>query len=129
MTDQDDAVVLTRIPDDLQMNFRHQRTCRVNDSKIANSRFFSNFRRYAMRAEDGHGPVRNFVEAVNEDCSLSSQLIDYKSVVNDLFANINRPPQLLKCECHDVDSTDNTCTKSAGPRQQNSSMFNHNRTC
>src|SRR5262249_22838455 len=125
----DDAVVLASIPDDLEMDFRHQRTGRVNDSKIANSRFFSNFRRYAVCAEDGHRAVWNFVETIYEDCSLGSQLIDHKPVVNDLFANVHWPPQLLKCECHDVDGPNDACAKSAGTRQQNSPMFHHNRTC
>src|SRR5262249_15514143 len=98
----------------------------INNAKPAVTSFLTNFGRYSVGTENGDGAVGNFVETLNEDCSLSRQLIDHESVVNDFFANVDRSSQLLQCECNDVDRPDHAGTEPSRFRQQDSLLLSIN---
>src|SRR5579884_3291925 len=85
MTDQDNAVSLLRISNDLDMDLRHKRAGCVDDSELPPFRVFANIRRNAVGAEDGNCSVRYFAEGIDEDGSAGCQLLDDETIMNDFF--------------------------------------------
>src|SRR5689334_14751722 len=94
MPDQDDAVILARISNHFEMNFRDQRARRVDDVQLPAVRFTANFRAYAMGTENRDRTIRNFVETLHKNSSAGSEILDDKSVVNDFLANVDRTAKL-----------------------------------
>jgi len=51
-----------------------------------------------MRAENCDRTIGNFIETLDEYRALGRQLIDYEPVVDNLFPDIDRAPELLQCD-------------------------------
>jgi hypothetical protein len=90
---------------DFAMYLRNQGAGRIDDSEPTLARFLPNLGRNAMRTENGDCPIWNFIKTLHEHCPLCCQLIDYKSIVDNLFPNINRAAQSLQCDRDNVDGT------------------------
>ena len=71
-----------------------------------------------MGAENDHSPTGNFLEIFHKNCALARQFVHDITVVDNLSAHVDGWPQFLQNHADDVDSTDDTCTKSPWPQQQ-----------
>ena len=65
-----------------------------------------------MSAIDDTSAFRDFIDIVDKDCALFRQIVDDKSVMNDLPANVNWRPKGLQGNLHHIDGANNASTKS-----------------
>src|SRR6476620_7880867 len=123
MSDQNNAVILTRISDHFEMDFRHQRARRIDDVKLPTFRFTPHFRTYAVSTEDCDRTIGNFGKTLNKNGAACGQIFDDKPVVNDFLANIDRSAKLLQSNEDNVYSADYACAKAARFWEQNSFLW------
>src|SRR4029079_18977236 len=69
--------------------------------------------RDAVRAEDHGRAVRHFLELINEDRALRTQLVDDIAVVHDFMAHIDRRAERLERALDDLDRAVDAGTESA----------------
>src|SRR5262249_10928785 len=61
---------------------------------------------------------RDFVNRVNEDGALALELFDYKAVVHDLFADVDRRPEGFEGNADDINGADDAGAKASGFQQK-----------
>jgi len=62
--------------------------------------------------------VRDFIDTVDENCSFTLQFFNYKAVVHNLLAHIDRWPKRFQRDAYDIDGPDHPGTKPTGLQQQ-----------
>ena len=70
--------------------------------------------RHPMGAKDNDSIVGHFIELFNKDRTAVAQIIDYKPVVDDFMADINRLAKDLQRAIDNIDRAIDTGTKTTG---------------
>ena len=65
-----------------------------------------------MRAIDHAHPLGNIVDIVDKDRALFRQLIHYKAVVHNFFANVNGRAKGVESDLHDIDGANHPGAKA-----------------
>ncbi|KOS92276.1 hypothetical protein DM53_4518 [Burkholderia mallei] len=113
VADQDQPAAGRDVLTPLHVHLRDERAGCVEDVEAAGLRILLDGLRDAVRAEDGHGAVRHFVEFLNESRPFISQVFDYVPIMDDLVTYIDRRAVLLQRALDDPDRADNPRTKAA----------------
>ena len=90
--DEQDVVSLMRKAPRLGVNLRHQRAGCIDGLEAALLGFTMHGRRYTVGAKDDRRSVRDFVELLNEDRTLLTQLLHDVLVVDDFLADVHGRP-------------------------------------
>src|SRR5579863_1821832 len=114
VADQDNRVTLTSKLNCLQMHFRYQRAGSIDDGEVALLALLANLRRYAVRAENGAGAGRYFLEFLDEDCAQIAEFVHDVLVVHDFLADIDRRPIEVERYLDHVDGAHHAGAKTAG---------------
>ena len=77
----------------------------------------ANLGRNAVSAVNNTFAVRDFVFAIDEDCALTAEFVDHKTVVNDLFADIDRRTESFERDADDINGADDAGAESARLQQ------------
>ncbi|BEH46566.1 hypothetical protein KNG_57670 [Burkholderia pseudomallei] len=113
VADQDQPAAGRDVLTPLHVHLRDERAGCVEDVEAAGLRILLDGLRDAVRAEDGYGAVRHFVEFLNESRPFISQVFDYVPIMDDLVTYIDRRAVLLQRALDDLDRADNPRTKAA----------------
>jgi len=100
------------------VNLGHQRASGVNDLEAARLAGFAHCRRNTVSAVDDALPGRDFFNFIDEDSALLGQLIDYKAVMDDFAAHVNRRSESVEGYLYDVNGADNSGAETARLEQQ-----------
>jgi len=109
VTDQQDRQPLPGEPLGLVVHLGHQRAGRINGAQPACVGLLPHRGGDAMGREDHQGAGRDLIEFVDEDGSLGLESFDHMPVVNDLFAHVDRRPELLQSALNRDHRPVNTC--------------------
>src|SRR5438094_4162538 len=90
MPDQDDRIVLPRIPDDLNVNLRDEGTSGVDHAQLPQLRFLPNLRHYSMGAENRDCAIGNLFQIFYEHRSMSRPFTRPRSFMTDLVPHTDR---------------------------------------
>src|SRR5208282_1089162 len=101
--DQNQRVTLLGKLHCFHMHLGDQRTGGINHPQAAPRAVLANLGRYPVRAVDNPFSVGHFVFAVDKDRALAPQLVDYKAVVDNFLADINRRTKSIERNTYHID--------------------------
>ena len=125
--DQDQRVAVLGKADRLHVHLGHQRTGRVDHPQQPQLGSLPHRRRNAVSAVDHALAVRHLVHVVHKDGALALQVLDHILVVHDFLAHVDRRPEGLQSDAHNVDGAHHARAESA--RLQKQKSFGFGRLC
>ncbi len=117
MSHKDDGAALAEVFLSLKMNLGHKRAGRVDYRELPRFRRSLDGLRYAMRAENRNGALRNLVNLVDKAGTLRLQVFDDMFVMYDLMPDEDGRVVLLQRALHDRYGANHTRAKSARLRE------------
>ena len=103
MADEDDIPALRDVTAALGMDFRNQRACRIDHRQRPLARQILDPLGHAMGAEHRHGPGRDVLDFLDEDCAATAEISDDMPIVDDLVPDIDWWPELDQRTFDDFD--------------------------
>jgi hypothetical protein len=67
----------------------------------------------AMSTENRHRSIRNFVQVLDEHCSLALERLDHMAIVDNFMTHVDRSAELLQRAIDDVNCPHDTGAKAA----------------
>ena len=116
VADEDERIAFARKLDGFDVDLGDQRAGGINHPQLAQLAGVAHFRRNPMRAVDDALAGRNLLDAVHKDGALGAQLVHHITVVDDLFAHVNRRTEGLQGDAHDVNGANHAGAEA--PRLQ-----------
>src|SRR5690242_9140046 len=117
--DQYDRIALTCVFDGFKVDFCYQWARGIDDLEVFGFGFFPYLWCYTMGAKHDCSPRRNLEQRIDKYDSFRAQLIDHMTIVDDLFANIERLLVHIESDIVDVDCTHYAGAETAGLGEKN----------
>ena len=118
VSDKDDVPSGIDLPFGLPVDFRHQRTCRIEIIQATRLRVGGNGLGHAMRRKHDMAAVGNLIQILNKNGALCLQTVDDKAVVDYFVPHIDRAATLFERKFDDLDGAVYACTKTARGSEQ-----------
>ena len=96
VSDEQDVVVLRRVPARLLVHLGHQRAGGVDRLEVAGARLLVDLRGDPVGGEDDRRALGHLLVLLDEDRALGLQRGHHVLVVHDLLAHVDRPPVQLE---------------------------------
>jgi hypothetical protein len=113
MTDENHLSSLASVITSFLVNLGDQRAGGIDDREVATLRLLLDFRRDSMRAEDGDGAFRDFIELLDEHGAFGAKGFDHVLIMNNLVPDIDRGTIEGQRTLDDLDRTLDTSAKAA----------------
>src|ERR1022692_2257173 len=116
MADEDERIAFPSKLDGFNMDLGDQRAGGINHPQLTQLAGVPHFGRDPGSAVDDALAGRDFLNAVHKDGALGAQLVHHITVVDDLFAHVNRRSKVLQGYANDVNGANHAGAKA--PRLQ-----------